>query len=87
MSYKQTQAFFPFVPEHMTWEDWNGNFIMWYGQENIPYMPNENDWQMVAQNIARSPTFGKYPVPNPLTYDNWQDWARETTLIINGPSR
>lgn len=86
MSYKRSQAFFPFVPEQMTWEEWNGNFVMWYGQENIGY-GTEDDWLSVAHNIARSPTFSVYPVPNPDTFENWQDWAREVTQIINGPSR
>jgi hypothetical protein len=28
-----------------------------------------------------------YPVPLPDTFDTWQDWAKEFTEIINGPSR
>jgi hypothetical protein len=34
-----------------------------------------------------SETFGTYPVPSPDTYTTWQEWAREFTTIINGPSR
>jgi hypothetical protein len=70
----------------MSWEDWNGNLIMYFGEEPIPYSP-EIDWKVTANNVAQLPTFASYPVPIPETYENWQDWALEFTLIINGPSR
>lgn len=80
------QQFFPFVPEYSTWEDWNGNLILYYGQELIPYNA-ETNWKDTANNIAQLSTFAAYPVPFPDPYENWQDWAREFTLIINGPSQ
>lgn len=80
------QQFFPFVPQNMDWELWNGNLIMYYSEEPIPYA-QETDWQVVAKNVSQLPTFTAYPVPDPDLYDNWQDWASEFTLIINGPSR
>lgn len=80
------QQFFPFLPDYMSWEDWNGNLIMYYGEELIPYM-QEADWKVTANNVAQLPTFMSYPVPLPDSYDNWQDWARQFTLIINGPSQ
>ena len=85
MSNTSIQQFFPFVPDGMEWEDWNGNFIMYYGEENISYNIEEN-WQNTAKNIAQSSTFSVYPIPDPDMFENWQDWAREVTLIINGPS-
>lgn len=85
MSNASIQQFFPFVPDGMEWEDWNGNFIMYYGEENISYNIEKN-WQNTAKNIAQSSTFSVYPIPDPDIFENWQDWAREVTLIINGPS-
>jgi hypothetical protein len=79
------QQFFPFLPDYSTWDDWVGNVIIFYGQHDIMTTPEEH-WQEGAQHIAQSETFGAYPVPSPLTYDNWQDWAREFTEIINGKS-
>lgn len=81
-----TQQFFPFVPEGSDWQNWNGNLAMFYGQEPIPYMPDENDWKVVAKNVSQLPTFSVYPVPDPELFKEWQDWAHEFTLIINGPS-
>jgi len=81
----QFQQFFPFVPEYMDWEDWNGNLAIYYGQRNIQFSPEE-DWKTGAENIVQSPVFGRYPVPDPSTFETWQDWAREFTTIINGPS-
>jgi len=80
------QQFFPFVPQHMDWEQWNGNLIIFYSEESIPFHP-ETEWQMTAKGVAQLPTFSAYPVPDPDLYQNWESWAEEFTLIINGPSR
>jgi hypothetical protein len=80
------QQFFPFTPNGMSWEDWNGNLIIFYGQEPIGYY-SEIDWKETARNLGQLTTFQVYPIPNPDAYDNWQDWALEFTEIINGPSQ
>ena len=79
------QQFFPFTPNGMSWEDWNGNLIMFYGQEPIGYN-TEDQWRETARGVGQLTTFEVYPVPNPDGYENWQDWALEFTEIINGPS-
>ena len=79
------QEFFPCLPDYMSWEDWNGNLIIYYGQETIPYS-EELFWQKTAKNIAELPTFAAYPVPDPDRYPDWQTWAKDFTEIINGPS-
>jgi hypothetical protein len=80
------QQFFPFVPQHMDWEAWNGNLIIFYSEESVPFHP-EAEWQMTAKSVAQLPTFSAYPVPDPDLYPDWQTWADEFTLIINGPSK
>jgi len=82
---KNNQPFLPFLPENSTWEDWNGNFIIYYGQLNIPYNTEEN-WKNTADIIAETITFSAFPVPYSSEYENWQDWAKEVTLIVNGKS-
>ena len=82
----QFQSFFPVLPDYMSWEDWNGNLAMYYGQKNIEFSP-EDSWRQGAMNIVMSETFGVYPVPVPDTFENWQDWAYEFTNIVNGASR
>lgn len=79
------QRFFPFIPTNMSWEDWNGNLAMYYSEELIPYNTEEN-WLETARNVAQLPTFSVYPVPDPTLFGEWQDWAKEFTMIINGPS-
>ena len=79
------EKFFPCVPDYMDWENWIGNVIIYYGQKNIE-MTSEENWKIGAQNIVNSEAFAVYPVPNVDSYDNWQDWANEVTLIINGKS-
>ena len=79
------QQFFPFIPDHMSWDSWNGNLIMWYSEEAIPFYP-EKDWKKTGRFVAQTSAFSTYPVPDPDLFDNWQDWARDVTLIINGPT-
>lgn len=79
------QDFFPFIPQNMTWEEWNGNLLIFYSQEPIPYH-QEPDWKITAKNVAQLPTFMPYPVPDPERFDHWQDWANEFTLIVNRPN-
>ena len=86
MSFPQFQNNFPCVPDYMSWEDWNGNLAIYYGQRNIEFAPEES-WRDGAMNIVQSPIFNRYPVPTPDTFETWQDWAREFTLIINGVGR
>jgi hypothetical protein len=80
------QQFFPFVPDYMDWEAWNGNLIIFYSEEPVPFHP-ETEWQITAKSVAQLPTFSAYPVPDPDLYNDWQSWANEFTLIINGPSK
>jgi len=82
---KHNQQFFPFVPELSSWEDWNGNFIIYYGQLNVPHTSEEN-WKDAASLIASTFTFSAFPIPDPDTFENWQDWANEVSLSINGKS-
>lgn len=80
------QAFFPCVPDYATWDDWNGNLAIFYSNEPIATSSEEN-WAETAATVATLPTFAAYPVPDPYSFNDWQSWAREFTLIINGPSK
>ena len=77
------QKFFPFVPQYSSWEDFNGNLILYYGQELIAYSP-EDAWRNTANGLAETATFSSYPLPNPEIYNTWQEWAAEFVLIVNG---
>ena len=48
---KNNQPFFPIVPDLMSWEDWNGNFIIYYGQMNVPVTSEEN-WKDASYDLA-----------------------------------
>lgn len=85
MSGLSLQKHFPFVPDYMSWDDWNGNLAIYYGAENIVFS-TEEDWKTTAAATAGMVAFSQFPVPNPEEFENWQDWAREFTLIVNGPS-
>lgn len=77
------QQFFPFLPDHSTWENFNGNLVLYYAEEGIPYM-DEINWRVTAKNITQVVKFSGYIVSDPDLFPSWQDWAREFGLIING---
>ena len=79
------QRVFPFSVENTDWQAFNGNLIMYYGQEPIP-ISSEDDWAITAKNVSQIPSFVQYNIPDPEGFENWQDWAKEVTLIINGKS-
>lgn len=82
---KINQQFFPFSPEYSSWEDWVGNFIIYYGQENIP-VTSENDWKVTANSIYQTTTFSAFPLMDPDGYSSWQPWAEAVSQSINGKS-
>ena len=51
MSGPSIQPFFVMNPDYMSWEDWNGNVIISYGELNIPYT-SEDEWQLTANVLA-----------------------------------
>ena len=69
----------------MSWEDWNGNLLVSYGELNIPYNTEDN-WQETASVLASNTAMAAYPVPAPGEYDDWRQWAKEFTEIVNGQS-
>jgi hypothetical protein len=86
MSVPSVTQYFPFSSQYTTWEEWNGNLIMYFGSEPIGVSVDTN-WQAGATQIMGLPTFAAYPVSSPDSFDNWQDWADNFTQILNGPSR
>ena len=50
------QQFFPYNPNNNTWETFNGALIIFFGEEPIAYLPEE-EWQTVAKGVAQLATF------------------------------
>jgi len=78
--------YFPYIPAYSTWNDFNGNIILFYSGQPIPHT-DEANWKHTANNMAQLPVFSSYPLPNPELFDNWQDWAHQFSLIVNGRQR
>jgi len=80
------QDFFPFSPDYMSWDDWNGNLVIFFEEEAVPVNPEES-WQQTAAAINQMPRFLSYALPDPTGFASWQDWADAFTALVNGPSR
>lgn len=83
MSGPSIQPFFVFSPDFMSWEDWNGNLLIYYSELAFPYNTEEN-WRETALAIASNPAMAAYPAPSPEQYEDWHTWAKDLTEIVNG---
>lgn len=77
------QRVFPFTPDNTDWQTFNGNLIMYYGQELIPITAEDN-WQVTARNIIQTPAFSSYNIPAPDAFLSWVEWAKHFVMLING---
>ena len=75
-----------FGPEGSSWADWNGNLVHYFGEQPIPYLPDETEWQEVARSVTQLPTFLNYAIQDPMAYETWQDWVRDFITAVNGPT-
>lgn len=80
------QKFFPFTPDYMSWEDWNGNMVIYFEEESIP-VNEELNWKKTVEGMSMLPTFESYPIPDPELFETWQNWANAFTAMLNGPSQ
>jgi len=72
-----------FLPDYSSWEDWNGNLLHYFGDQQFPFLP-EDQWREVAKAVTVNPVFDKYAVPNPEAYEQWQHWANGLIAAVNG---
>lgn len=75
----------PFIATDTTWDAWNGNMLHYFGQEPLPYVP-EDSWRDFGQAMLSLSTFSSYNIPDPSAFDSWQDWVTITVAVVNGPT-
>lgn len=76
----------PFIAGDSTWEGWNGNMLHYFGQEPLPYLPEEQ-WRDFAMTMIGLPTFSAFGLPGPDSYESWQDWVSAIVGMVNGPTQ
>ena len=72
-----------FLPDYSSWEDWNGNLLHYFGEQQFPFLP-EDQWREVAYAVNFNPVFDKYAIPNPEAFETWQEWANLLITAVNG---
>jgi hypothetical protein len=72
-----------FLPDYCTWDDWNGQLVHYFGEQQFPILP-EAQWQEVAQAVTVNAVFDRYGIPDPGGFTNWQDWALSLIESVNG---
>ena len=56
-----------FLPAYSTWDEWNGNLLHYFSEQQFPRLP-EIQWQEVARAVTVNPVFDKYAVAAPETF-------------------
>lgn len=72
-----------FLPAYSSWEDWNGNLLHYFSEQQFPFLP-ELQWREVAKAVTVNPVFDKYAISNPEEFELWQDWANSLISAVNG---
>jgi len=72
-----------FLPDYSTWDDWNGQLVHYYGEQQFPVLP-EDQWREVAKAVTVNPVFDKFAIADPENFINWQDWALSLIQNVNG---
>jgi len=72
-----------FLPDYSTWEDWNGNLLHYFGDQQFPFL-SELQWKDVAFTVMLNSVFSEYSIPNPDQFTDWREWARMFTTSVNG---
>jgi hypothetical protein len=72
-----------FLPDYCSWEDWNGQLVHYFGEQQFPILP-EAQWVEVAMSVTLNPVFDKYSIPDPGGFTNWQEWASALAFSVNG---
>jgi len=75
----------PQSPVGVSWEDWNGSMLHYFGEEPLP-MVNEENWKLFALTMSSLTTFSAYGLPDPEELEDWREWVKLITTVINGPS-
>lgn len=75
----------PQFPEGVSWADWNGNMLHYFGEEPLPYVEEEN-WKEFALSMSGLTTFSAYGFPDPEEVETWQQWVNQIITIVNGPT-
>ena len=75
----------PFNPRSMSWDEWNGGLIHYFGEEPIPFT-TEEDWATLANSLILLPTFATYGAPEINQFSDWREWASAFVEAVNGPT-
>ena len=76
----------PFLPDGMSWSDWYGNMLHYFGEEPLPYVA-EPDWKQLASGVVLLPTFSVYGGIDPAPFEDWREWARQFITVVNGDTQ
>jgi hypothetical protein len=75
----------PFIAGDNTWDSWNGSMLHYFGEEPLPRV-DEDNWPAFARDMISLTAFSAFGLPEPDSYDRWQDWVSAVVTMVNGPT-
>jgi len=62
--------------------EWANSLIVDYPSQNIIILRDEEKWQSWAAELTKSSIFSNSSIPNPHSFVEWRDWAKNVYAIL-----
>ena len=79
--------FLDITPDYASWNDWHSNVIHILSEQNLPHVPDENEWKLFANELQDNPALAAFALPDPIYFASWQEWATNLLAVSNGRIR
>ena len=78
-----TNNAFVYDPRYHTFESWASLMVEQYAAQQLSIPTADTDWKLWGQGLLAIDVFTNEAVPNPIQYDDWQEWASALLGAMN----
>ena len=83
---RNVQSALVYDPRYHTFESWASLMCEQYAAQQLEYPNQSTDWKAWGAGLNAIDLFTNNAVPNPYSFDDWQDWASSLVNVMNGGS-
>lgn len=83
MATRQPGAGLVYDPRYHTFESWAALMVELYGYLNLEIPSRYTEWKGWAVGLKGIDQFANEAVPDPYSYDDWQEWALAVVNAVN----
>lgn len=70
-------------PRYHTWDSWASLMCEAYAGQNLQIPGPNTDWKAWGAGLKAIDIFMNDAIPEPYTYQNWQEWAEAVVGAVN----